>query len=580
MAFVEPITIKEAISKIDSRNFLLPSIQREFVWSSDQIEQLFDSLMKGYPIGSFLFWEVSKDQLKDYQFYDFIRDYHVRDNSHNMKASVFDRDSITAILDGQQRLTSLYIGLKGSYTTKIPGKRWSNNDAFPVKKIYVNLLSFIPETQDYDFRFLSKQEAAYKDDSCHWFLVGDIFSFQEESEINDYIFDKELNLNKNAKFASKTLFTLYKSVFTVSPISFFLEKDTSLDKVLNIFIRVNSGGTKLSYSDLLLSIASAQWNTMDAREEIIKFVDEINYMNFSIDKDFVLKTCLVLCGFKNIAFKVDNFNHENMLKIESKWEDITKAIRGAFSLASSMGYDSSTLPSNIVLIPVAYFLFKKGNPSNYITSSQYALDRERIRKYIIISILKRNFSGQPDNLLRPLRNIIDDHFQEGFPLQNMVEKQRGAIKNFNFDDDTIEALFDYCYGQSYTFSVLSVLYPGLDFTNKFHIDHIFPKTRCNTENKLRKEGVLDSDIGFYLENYNYLANLQLLDGTLNQEKNKALFNEWLDENYPKGSPQRETYLRTNYIPSDIDLSFLNFKEFISRRKQLMSEAFKKQIAIY
>lgn len=111
--------------------------------------------------------------------------------------------------------------------------------------------------------------------------------------------------------------------------------------MLNIFIRINSGGTILSYSDLLLSIATAQWEQKDAREEINNFVDEINEIGngFNFNKDFVLKTCLVLTDFSNIAFKVDNFNKSNMLKIESNWEDITKAIRLAVNLVSSFGFN-------------------------------------------------------------------------------------------------------------------------------------------------------------------------------------------------------------------------------------------------
>ena len=74
MAFVKPITVAEAVDKIHRKNFLLPAIQREFVWDVDQITQLFDSLMKGYHIGSFLFWEVEAESARAYQFYEFIRD--------------------------------------------------------------------------------------------------------------------------------------------------------------------------------------------------------------------------------------------------------------------------------------------------------------------------------------------------------------------------------------------------------------------------------------------------------------------------------------------------------------------------
>ena len=99
---------------------------------------------------------------------------------------------------------------------------------------------------------------------------------------------------KEKEYANETLSKLYKIIRENKSINFFLEKGQSLDKVLNIFIRVNSGGTQLSYSDLLLSIATAQWKEKDARKEITSFVDEINSIGvgFNFNKDFVLKNCL------------------------------------------------------------------------------------------------------------------------------------------------------------------------------------------------------------------------------------------------------------------------------------------------
>ena len=141
MAFVEPITIKEAIDSIHKKQYLLPAIQREFVWSTYQIERLFDSLMRDYPISSFLFWQVDKKNIENYQFYEFVREYHERDNTHNPKANIHGESGVTAILDGQQRLTSLYIGLKGTYAYKLSRKRWDNDSAFPKRRLYLNLLS-------------------------------------------------------------------------------------------------------------------------------------------------------------------------------------------------------------------------------------------------------------------------------------------------------------------------------------------------------------------------------------------------------------------------------------------------------
>jgi len=105
MAFQTPITVKEAIENIDQKRYLLPAIQREVVWGVEQIERLFDSLLRDYPIGSFLFWQVERKNAGNFQFYEFMREYHERDNSHNPKANVSGKDDVTGILDGQQRLT-------------------------------------------------------------------------------------------------------------------------------------------------------------------------------------------------------------------------------------------------------------------------------------------------------------------------------------------------------------------------------------------------------------------------------------------------------------------------------------------
>ena len=98
MAFVEPITVTEAIDSIHKKLYLLPAIQREFVWGTEQIERLFDSLMRDYPINSFLFWEVEKENSDKYQFYEFVREYHERDNRHNPKANLDGENGTIAIL--------------------------------------------------------------------------------------------------------------------------------------------------------------------------------------------------------------------------------------------------------------------------------------------------------------------------------------------------------------------------------------------------------------------------------------------------------------------------------------------------
>ena len=123
MAFQTPITISKVLGSIERREYVLPAIQREFVWRPEQIECLFDSLMRRYPIGSFLFWMVRRESIEKYKFYDFMLDYHQRNNPHCATVGEVVQDEVTAILDGQQRLTALNIGLRGSYAYKLK-YRW------------------------------------------------------------------------------------------------------------------------------------------------------------------------------------------------------------------------------------------------------------------------------------------------------------------------------------------------------------------------------------------------------------------------------------------------------------------------
>lgn len=584
MAYQTALTIESVIKDIDSKKYLLPSIQREFVWSTKQIEKLFDSLMMDYPINAFLFWKVPKEKAKEFSFYEFLRDYHQRTGRHNPKANISGSDDIIAILDGQQRMTSLYIGLKGSYAYKISHKRWDNPQAYPARKLYLNVLG---ESEDsdltYDFRFLTDSEVksmnAQKDPNGNsayfWYKVGDILDVKEEYEVNDILIDNNLNAHPNFKFANKALFKLFTVIRKNQTISYYLEESTELDKVLNIFIRVNSGGTTLSYSDLLLSFATAQWQQRDAREELNKFMDEVNMIGrgFNVGKDIILKACLVLSGFTDISFKVDNFNRSNMLVIEQNWDELTTAFRMAVELISSFGFSRENITSNNLIIPIAYYIKSIGNPSNFIASSNYAEDRRLLKKWFIASLLNRVFSFMPDGLLKPVRTIIDEN-PGSFPFDKIANYFRGTNRDIIFTDDIIDNLLQTKYGTGDILVVLSVLYPWVDLKNNFHIDHIYPKSKF-TPKKLEKNGIPADKIDFYIENVNFLGNLQLLEATPNEEKNNKDFDEWLKETFTSPD-QLKAYKEKHYIP-DVDLSFGNFEEFLMEREKLIVAALKKEL---
>lgn len=573
MAYETPLTIAEVMQDISNNKYVLPSIQREYVWDTEQIETLFDSLMQDYPIGAFLFWEIEKSRLLDYDFYEFLRNYHEKNNTHNKKVDLKGSDGVTAVLDGQQRLTSLYIGLKGSYAYRLKYKQKKSENAYPVRYLYLNLIEDAQdETNKYDFRFLTDKEFSGMPEGF-WYKVGDIITMTQPGETSQYVLDNIAFAGTYTKeqtmHANNTLQKLYNVVHTDKTLSYYKEKAAELDKVLNIFIRVNSGGTVLTYSDLLLSIASAQWENHDAREEITEFVDDVNSIGggFRINKDFVLKTALVLTDFPNIAFKVDNFNKPNMMKIETNWENIKRAIKLSVHLVSSFGYTGDTLSSNNALIPIAYYLLTIGMPDNFVESGTTKENRAKIKKWLIMTLLKKAFSGQPDNVIRPIRDIIRENGNKEFPIAQIIDKFKGSNKSIQFaEDDIDEYLLKLKYGKNETLSTLMLLYPSLDFSNKFHEDHMYPKSKFR-KSYLRKMGVPEDKLDTYIDSVNDISNLQLLAAQLNEEKLNTDFGVWFNKQQVTDSDKIQ-YRMIHYLP-EMEYTYPNFLLFMDKRKQML-----------
>jgi hypothetical protein len=573
MGFETPITIQKAIQEIKSNKYVLPAIQREFVWKAEQIEKLFDSLLRGYPIGSFLFWKVNPDRIGDFQFYRFMERYHERTYRRNEPFTPPMHQDLTAVLDGQQRLTALNIGISGSYASKLPRYWWNNPDAFPIKTLYINLRK--PQSQDletetngFEIRFLQQSDLENQDEKKYWFRVGEVLQFTNMQSVFNYCVKNGL-IDDRDTYSSDTLVGLW-NVLTQQPlINYFLEEEQNLDKVLNIFIRVNSGGTQLSYSDMLLSIATAAWEERDAKQEIYDLVDQLNQIGdgFSFNKDFVLKAALVMCDIPAIEFRVTSFNRENMLTIERNWDKIISALKGSAYLLASWGYNWQTLVSNFAVIPLAYYLYQIASPHNFNTASQYSSSREKMLHWLRVALLKRTFSGSPDNVLRAIRRAMQaDRGNEEFPQTAIYNELKATPRSMRFDEAELEGLLSYRYGKNYVFSVLAMLYPWLKYDQKFHIDHIFPRSRFTTK-ELKLRGIPEDQWALWLDHVNDMGNLQLLQEGVNLIKSDQDFEQWLMGECPTPN-DLNTYMELHMIP-DVELSFEKFPEFLESRTRLL-----------
>ncbi|EQD99324.1 DUF262 domain-containing protein [Helicobacter pylori] len=556
-------SIKEVVDELNGRYFL-PDIQREYMWlkkaDGKKIEQLFDSILRGYPIGSFLFWKLQKEDIAksdeqdsdklNFQLYQFITNYDER-KPHNEKIRIeqIKRDDLYIVLDGQQRLTSLYIGLKGTRTLKKENAKINNPNACEEKRLYLNLKhqpNMDNPEDNYEFEFHAKTPE--NDEEHWWFKVGDILELK-----NVWNYAQEHGLKGNEL---DLLENLSKAFHTKQLISFFEETEKNLNKVLNIFIRVNSGGVKLSYSDLLMSILTASFSS-DIREKMNELVDALKDKGFpSMGQDQVLKTCLLLIG-KDTTFELKNFNKKNIKEIEDNWEKITESIYNATKLLENFGY-AGYLGSAYILSSLAYFYFLK--------SKMNENDKEQALKFVRNAQITSYFTPSTDTKLSIIAHSMKDAPTFESFNHNLAKHETSPLKITN---DAIEEMM--CSSShARVFPILQILYPNLKYkTNTFHIDHIYPKSKFKKENKK-----LDKD--FY-DCKNHLYNLQLLEGAENQAKKDKDPEVWLKEEYKDNQQAIEEYKKRNYIDPNLRLEWENIKEFREKREEAIIEKLKEAL---
>lgn len=560
-------TIKNILDDVISGRMYLPAIQRKYVWKDSQITRLFDSIMLNYPIGTFLFWKVKKETVnqKDYSMYEFIREYHERDMHKNPLApqpflEVTKDETMWAVLDGQQRLTSLYIALQGSMSRKLPRKQWKTDAAFPKKELYFDLYSEKTDDDDitYNFKFLTTEEAAKSKDGKKWYKVKDILQYSTE-DLPEIMFNSDFAENELAR---KNFALLHTRLVRDEIINYFeIEKD-SIDEVLDIFVRVNSGGTVLSKTDLLFSTIVSHWD--DARGEIDNLLSEINGIGkgFKFSNDFIMRTCLYLLDMP-VTLKVETFKRESVLKIKENWGAIRKAIKDTVDLLDKFGFNSENMISYVAVSPMVYYIFNGGNLDDS--------SKDELRKYIVIAQLKQIFGTASNSALTSIRKALNEVPTNSFSMSNLNKLRFTGDRTLRYTADEIDSMFDTYEIGPYTFMILSLLYPKLHYDQiEFHQDHMNPHSSFEEEKIngliLPDGNIIDDEMKEeWRRRRNTLANLQLLDGKENESKGAKPLAVWLKE---------QDINNVKYLPRGISYELSNFDEFMDKRQELMSNKLK------
>lgn len=561
------ITIADAIRELN-KSFFLPAIQREFRWDPPRIEKLFDSLMSDYPIASFLFWRVGRAEiLEHWTVYEFIRDFD-QERPHNQEAGLNGAGSdIELVLDGQQRLTALYIGLRGSY--RYHYYRWHKT------KLFLNLLKTPvvneddPEELAYQFSF--REDGKTAAESELWYEVGQILNFRDADDAREAIdpllasFDDSKKVN-----ARKLVGRLHTRIHTFKFINFYEEIAQSADaydRVLNIFVRINSGGMALEYSDLLLSTATAKWEKLNPRELINDFTRELNETGpgYKFGKDFVLKGCLYLTPPLPIQYMVKNFTRPNLLKIEENWPNIKMYIATTVRLISRFGFNASNIVSQLALLPISFYLMQRGNSKFDVSSELNDVKQQvAIRQWLIQVLLRGAFGASSDRMLKGIRDVLVGNPDDAFPASALND----VLKiNRPVTDEECDGYLKNGYQGRYTRLILSLMYPDREWKDAvLHEDHIFPKKEF-VHSKLIARNYDTDQIQRLTAMVNLIPNLELLTDSENLQKNGTPFDVWLRT--------RDADFRDRHtIPNVSTLDFEAFEQFFEARTSLMREKLK------
>lgn len=554
----DSITTYEAMTHIQNGKYVMPAFQRQFVWSMEQIEKLWDSILLDYPIATFLFWHVDDNNVTwDTYFCNFLTSV-TFDNRKQADSVNYELTDInvavtdTAILDGQQRLTSLFLSLFGDSYIRQKYARKSTVGGTVTKlliELNKNKLDVDEEeynSKKYDIRFSEKVGRL----SPTQFELRNILQekFQDESTRAKAIEDAIANVPADSKeYARNILNKLYQKIFVEKLIRYTEIYDMNQDDALEMFVRFNSGGKALKKAEITMSILEAYWPS--AKTEFGKILVD-SYDGFG--SDFIIRSALMLYGDvvkSNISRKIAG-------ELKNNWTAFRKALKNLESVLEGMKIEVSRFSSSWnVLLPVLYYI--------YYNPESYADNTEAIRAYLMRAILFTYFQSGTTSKLQQMKSNINSYDYE------ITVEMLDQITDLRVTDGKIEDILNAEKGSRVAGDAL--YYLCLDWTNKafkYEQDHLHPYDRFDGNKPV---SISMEDWRRWRGNRNRLPNLQLLEGRSNGSKSTMPLIDYYND---MNTEQQEEFRRQAMIPEGVPLGIEHFEEFYSKRKNILAKRIK------
>lgn len=555
----EDMSALEALKLIKNKKMLLPDIQREYVWEESDIESLFESIVQGYPVGACIFWKTNKNRLNETKpnLYYFLekckKDRGQVPQNEKAPESIAEEGDYYLVLDGQQRLTSMNLALFGSYTTLPKWKKAKHAYNWVTRELYYNLdyRDIDPIELDQDakmFKFLSSDEAA----QGHYFKVKKIVEFNNAQGCMRGLM--ELGIKGNALDDLYVLYTRLNDSTSQGLVHYYCIKEDNYDIALDIFVRVNSTGKKLSKTDLLFSTLINGWQT--GKDEIVNLLDAVNKMGdgYEFSRDYLMRLCLVLENC-DTNLRIENLNKKTVDQIRNDWDKIKDTLIKTVECLMEIGISGDYLISYNATMPLAYYIFNGG-------SFESKVSKEGAKKFLAVSFAKGLFGVASNSALATSRNAIKEIncAKNDFNLEIFKDYILTGARTFTVSREEITNWVDRFEKGQNTFVFLTLLYPNLKLGQiAFHQDHVHPFVGFENRN-IKKLGLDEETILRWQRIRNTLPNLQFLEGSENESKNGESLIQWIEEGNDFA-----------FHPDNISLELKDFEIFYEKRREMILE---------
>lgn len=551
------ITIYEAIENIKNDKYVMPAFQRQYVWNMEQIEKLWDSILLDYPISTFLFWHVDDENITwDTYFCTFLSevtfDSRKQADSVNYELSNIDvKITDTAVLDGQQRLTSLFLSLLGEgYIRQKHARKKATGGIMTKLLIELNKNKLNVDEEEYnskkfDIKFSEKIGKL----SPTQFEIKRILEtrFRDETTRDKAIEDVLANVPADSKeYAKYILNKLYNKIFVEKLIRYTEIHDMKQDDALEMFVRFNSGGKALRKSEITMSILEAYWPS--AKTEFGKILVD-SYAGFG--SDFIIRTALMLYG----DVVKSNINKQIAEELKNNWNEFKRALRNLETILKDMKIDVHRFAASWnVLLPIIYCIY-------YMP--QYENNVEGIKAYLIRAILFTYFqSGTTAKLQQMKSNINSNDGEITIEMLNQMNELRVTEGKI---DDIVNS------EKGSRVANEALYYLSLDWLNKSYFyeqDHLHPYERFEGSKPL---SVSMEDWRRWRGNRNRLPNLHLLEGRSNGRKSDMRLVDYYND---MNEFQKEQFCKQAIIPNNVSLEIEQFEVFYEKRKELLVKKIK------